>query len=138
MPEIFLECYCLAREKPIKLEKTKRQAKTLISLWFCGQFTCHDLCCYWSEHNKHSWDVSSVHGFPGHTVKVVSTWSYLFISFVFCRAKRKAYHGNCLLKQNYIRRKYLPLIIDGMDQSKTNAPHANCISKVNWLLTLAK
>ena len=37
-PEIFLECYCLAREKPIRCEKTKPQARTLISLWFCGQF----------------------------------------------------------------------------------------------------
>ena len=27
-----------AREKPIRCEKTKPQARTLISLWFCGQF----------------------------------------------------------------------------------------------------
>ena len=43
--EIFLECYCLAREKPIRREKTKPQARTLVSLWFRGQFTCPDLCC---------------------------------------------------------------------------------------------
>ena len=47
-PEIFLECYCLAREKPIRREKTKPQARTLVSLWFCGQFACPDLCCDWS------------------------------------------------------------------------------------------
>ena len=46
--EIFPECYCLAREKPISHEKTKPQARTLVSLWFCGQFTCPDLCCDWS------------------------------------------------------------------------------------------
>ena len=43
--EIFLECYCLAREKPIRREKTKQQARTLVSLWFCGQFACPELCC---------------------------------------------------------------------------------------------
>ena len=47
--EIFLECYCLAREKPIRHKKTKLQARTLISLWFCAQFTCPDLCC--DSHN---------------------------------------------------------------------------------------
>ena len=61
--EIFLECYCLAREKPIRHKKTKLQARTLISLWFCGQFACPDLCCGWSLHNKQSWDISSVHAF---------------------------------------------------------------------------
>ena len=47
-PEIFQECYCLAREKPIRCEKTKRQARMLISLWFHGQFAYTDLCCDWS------------------------------------------------------------------------------------------
>ena len=44
-PEIFWKCYCLAREKPIRCEKTKLHARMLISLWFQGQFTCPDLCC---------------------------------------------------------------------------------------------
>ena len=35
-PEIFLECYCAARKKPVRREKTKPQARPLISLWFCG------------------------------------------------------------------------------------------------------
>ena len=47
-PEIFLECYCLAREKSIRHEKTKPEARTLISSWFCGYFACPDLCCDWS------------------------------------------------------------------------------------------
>ena len=34
-PEIFLECYCAARKKPIRCEKTKLQARTLVfGLWF--------------------------------------------------------------------------------------------------------
>ena len=33
-PEFLLECYCGARKKPIRHEKTKLQARTLISLWF--------------------------------------------------------------------------------------------------------
>ena len=34
---IFWECYCFAREKPIRCEKTKLQARLLTSLWFRGQ-----------------------------------------------------------------------------------------------------
>ena len=46
--EIFQECYCLAKEKPVRHEKTKPQARTLIiSLWFCDQFACPDLCGDW-------------------------------------------------------------------------------------------
>ena len=32
--EIFLDCDCVARKKPIRGEKTKPQARTLIGLWF--------------------------------------------------------------------------------------------------------
>ena len=32
--EIFMECYCLSRKKPIKHEKPKPQAVTVTSLWF--------------------------------------------------------------------------------------------------------
>ena len=46
-PEIFLECYCGARKKPIRAEKTKLQARMLISLWFCGLLACPDLCSDW-------------------------------------------------------------------------------------------
>ena len=45
--EISQECYCLPKEKPVRHEKTKPQARMLISLWFCGQFMCPDLCCDW-------------------------------------------------------------------------------------------
>ena len=35
-PEIYLECYCFKKKKPIRREKTKPPAIRLISLWFCG------------------------------------------------------------------------------------------------------
>ena len=44
-PEIFLACYCVAIKKPIRHEKTKPQARMLISLFFCGLLTCPDLHC---------------------------------------------------------------------------------------------
>ena len=47
-PEIFLECYCVTRKKPIGCEKSKPQTKMLINLRFCGQCTCLNLCCDWS------------------------------------------------------------------------------------------
>ncbi|CAH3184920.1 unnamed protein product [Porites lobata] len=42
-------------------------------------------------------------------------------------AERRAYYGNCL-KAELCPKKFLSLIIDGMDQSKTNLPRANCLS----------
>ena len=60
--------FFLQEKKPIRREKTKPQARTLISLWFCGLLACPNLCCDWSQRNKHSWNISSVHGFPGRTV----------------------------------------------------------------------
>ena len=44
-PEIFLECYCVAIKKAIRHEKTKPQARMLISLFFCGLLACPDLRC---------------------------------------------------------------------------------------------
>ena len=58
-PEIFLECFCVARKRPIRREKTEPQARTLISLWFCG-YSLHVLIfAVIGQHNKHSWDISS-------------------------------------------------------------------------------
>ena len=33
-PEIFLECYCVAKRKPIRHEKSRPQTATIVSLWF--------------------------------------------------------------------------------------------------------
>ena len=41
-PEIFLECYCVARKKPIKCEITKPQERKLFSLWSCGLLASPD------------------------------------------------------------------------------------------------
>ena len=48
------------------------------------------------------------------------------------RAERRVYYGNCLRAERDPKR-YLSLILDGMDQSKTNIPHANCLSKVSTI-----
>ncbi|CAH3153383.1 unnamed protein product [Porites lobata] len=44
-------------------------------------------------------------------------------------AERRAYYSTCL-KAKLDPDQYLSIIIDGMDQSKTNLPHANCLFKV--------
>ena len=48
------------------------------------------------------------------------------------RAERRAYYGNCFRAEREAKH-YLSLILDGMDQSKTNIPHANCLSKVSTI-----
>lgn len=75
-------------KKPIKHEKTEPQARSSISLWFCGQFTCLDLCCHRSQHNKYSWDISSLHGFAmrSHSKRLSKSWLYfktLCVYFLF-------------------------------------------------------
>ena len=67
--EIFMECYCVARNKPIRREITKPQTATIISLWFWGLLACPELYCDWPVHNQHSWKFSGVHGFLSLTVK---------------------------------------------------------------------
>ena len=57
------------RKRPIRREKLLA-SKVWNSLKFCNQFTCLDLFCDLSQHNKHSWDILSVHGFP--TLKVIN------------------------------------------------------------------
>ena len=49
--------------------------------------------------------------------------------FVYCRGERACYYGN-RLKAEQEPKKYLSVIVDGMDQAKTNLPHITRISKV--------
>ena len=42
-PEIFMECYCVVRNKPIRREIIKPQTATVISLWFWGLLVCPEL-----------------------------------------------------------------------------------------------
>ena len=67
-PEIFMECYCVARNKPIRREITKPQTATVISLWFWSLLACPELYCDWPVHNQHSWKFSGVHSFLSLTV----------------------------------------------------------------------
>ena len=62
-PEIFMECYCVARNKPIRRKITKPQTATVISLWFWGLLAYPELYCDWPVHNQHSWNFSGVHAF---------------------------------------------------------------------------
>ena len=51
------------KKKPIRREKTEPQV--------CGFVACsHVLIFAVIGHNKHPFDISSVHGFPGHTVRL--------------------------------------------------------------------
>ena len=67
-PEIFLKCYCVARNKPIRCEITKPQTATVIILWFWGLLACAELYCDWPIHNQHSRNFSGVHSFLSLTV----------------------------------------------------------------------
>ena len=53
-PEIFIECYCVARNKRISWEITKPQTATVISLWFWCLLAYPELHCDWPVHNQHS------------------------------------------------------------------------------------
>ena len=60
--------------------------------------------------------------------------SETYVCFLHCyRAERRAYYRNCL-KAEVSPKQYLSLIVDGMDQSKQNLPHANCLSKVSLVM----
>ena len=65
-----MECYCVARNKPIRREITKPQTATVISLWFWGLLAYPELYCDWPVHDQHSWSFSVVHGFLSWTVAV--------------------------------------------------------------------
>ena len=67
-PEIFMECYCVVRNKPIKCEITKPQTATVISLWFWGLLACPEFFCDGPVHNQHSHNFSGVHSFLSLTV----------------------------------------------------------------------
>ena len=58
-----MECYCDARNKPMRCEITKPQTASVISLWFWGLLAYPELYCDWPEHNQHSRKFSGVHGF---------------------------------------------------------------------------
>ena len=68
-----MECYCDARNKPIRCKITKPQTASAISLWFWGLLAYPELYCDWPLHNQHSWNISGVHGFLSLTVKGSST-----------------------------------------------------------------
>ena len=82
--EIFMECYCVARNKPIRREITKT-ANSNGSL-FCGFEVCSltEVYCDWPVPNQHvSWNFEGVHGFLSLTVNVCvfpvsGCWKFFF------------------------------------------------------------
>ena len=91
--EIFMECYCVARNKPIRREITKT-ANSNGSL-FCGFEVCSltEVYCDWPVPNQHvSWNFEGVHGFLSLTVNVCvfpvsGCWKFFFLI---------PYHFHCL------------------------------------------
>ena len=86
-PEIFMECYCIVRNKPIRHKITKLQTATVISL-FWGLLAYPELYCDWPVHNQHSWNFSGVYGFLSLTVIALQGSFFCFLYFVVCSGKR--------------------------------------------------
>ena len=93
-PEIFMECYCVARNKPIRREITKPQTATVISLWFWGFLAYPELYCNWPVHNQHSWNFSGVHGFLSLTVSKRTRENKIISQNQSKFSIRKNYKGN--------------------------------------------
>ena len=78
-----MECYCVARTKPIRCEITKPQTATVINLWFWGLLAYPEFYCDWPVHNQHSWNFSGVHSFLSLTV---TKWLKIIIGLVIALA----------------------------------------------------
>ena len=74
-PEIFTECYRVARNKPIRREITKLQTATVVNLWFWGLLAYPELYCDWPVHNQHSRNFSGVHVFLS-SIHSISNFEY--------------------------------------------------------------
>lgn len=57
-----------------------------------------------------------------HWILPTLLWIIFFLFFVFCREERQRYYTNRQLAIEDCK-EYLSVIIDGMDQNKTNVPH---------------
>ena len=85
-PDIYMKCYCVARNKPLRREITRPQKAAVISLWFSALVACPELYCYWpvpraimSNNGSCQYTIntpeifSGVHGFLSLTVMVRNT-----------------------------------------------------------------
>ena len=88
------ECYCVARNRPIRCEITKPQTATVINLWFWGFLAYPELYCNWPVHNQHSRNFSGVHGFLSLTVNSPSFSLFCLVALSFL--------GNCYHQPNII------------------------------------
>ena len=70
-PEIFMECYYVAKRKPTRCEKSRPQTATIVSCGFHGLLARPELYCDWSLHNQYCWKFSAIHGFLSFTVIII-------------------------------------------------------------------
>ena len=100
-PEIFMECYCVARNKPTRCVITKPRTATVIKLWFWGLLAYPELYCDWSVHNQHSWNFWGVHGLLSLTVIIYCKWIQkvkgLPNKFICCVKSRKQFFSSKFL-----------------------------------------
>ena len=122
-PELFMECYRVTKKKPIRCEKSKPKTAMVISLWFWGLFAKPGLCCDWSLHNQHSWNISGVHGFLSKAVIPKETWNetggaFLLFGKTGCSGDKSngTYFstGNFSKKKEYLLRYNSFLVFTGM------------------------
>ena len=66
------KCYCVAKKKLTRGEKTKPQRAMVITLWFLALVMCTDLYGDWSKHNQH---FSGINDFLSLTAKLLKTLS---------------------------------------------------------------
>ena len=66
------ECYCVAKKKLVRGEKTKPQKAMVITLWFWGLVICAELYGDWSPHNQ---DFLGINDFLSLTAKSLKTLS---------------------------------------------------------------
>ena len=65
------------------------------------------------------------------------SYNYLSLFPFFYSAERDHYYGNRLKAEQHPE-KYLSIIIDGMDQAKTNLPHVTSKSKVCYCASVSQ
>ena len=87
------ECYCVAKKKLIRGEKTKPQTAMVITLWFWGFRSCMCTEQYgdWSLHNQR---FSGINDFLSLTAKLLKTFSLRYWWFTRSVLYKVAIHGS--------------------------------------------
>ena len=70
------ECYCVAKKKLTRGEKTKPQTAMVITFWFWGLVMCTELYGDWSLHNQR---FPGINDFLSQTAKLLKTLSLRYL-----------------------------------------------------------